>query len=173
MAYFFNILVIIAFLLFQTSVAPKIGFFADFFDLMVVFIVFTAINRPVKESVVFIILMGVLIDSISSSPFGLYITVYLWLYIGIRWIVKYLHTANRVLMPVVIAFVIIFQNILIMSVLALFEKTFYFHHDTLRLIMVQVLWGSILGPLLLILVKNFQIIWKALYFEKVFKFFGQ
>ena len=173
MGYFFNVFVIIAFLLFQTSVAPKIGFFADFFDLMVVFVVYTAIYRPIKESGIFVILMGILMDSISSSPFGLYITVYLWLFIGIRWITKYLHTANLVLIPAIIAFVIICQNILIMGVMALFGKSFYFHHDTFRLIMVQVLWGSILGPLLLILVKNFQVKWKALYFEKVSKFFGQ
>lgn len=172
MAFSFNAFFIFAFLFFQTSVAPKIGFLRDIFDLMIVLVVYAAIYRPIKESVVFIMLMGVLIDNISSSPLGLYVTVYIWLFVGVRWIIRYLYASNVVLIPLIIAGSIVYENLLVIALMALFEKTFYLHSDMFTLIMTQVLWGLLMGPLLLLFVKNFRTKWETLYFEKISKYFG-
>jgi rod shape-determining protein MreD len=171
MAYSFNAFCIFTFLLFQTSVAPKLGIMGELFDLMIVFIVYEAVYRPIKEGFVFIILMGILTDSMSSSPFGLYLTLYFWLFISIRWILKYLHAGNFVLIPFIFVGAIIAENLLIAAVMAVFDKTFHSIPEIFQLTMRQLMWGLVFGPMLIWFIKNLHFKWETQFFEKVFKHF--
>ncbi len=172
MAYCFNTLFIISFLLFQTSIAPNFRLFYDFFNLMNLFVIYLVLYRPTQETVVFVGLIGILMDSVSGCPYGLYMTIYIWSYISIKWSLKYLHKANVILIPIIISGVIFVENLIIMGMMALIEKNFSFHPEKFRSIIIQLLCGVLIGPFLIFLIKDLQAKWNTWSFEKIFKHSG-
>ena len=172
MAFGFNTLFISVFLLFQTSIAPNFKFFYDFFNLMSFFVVYLALYRPTQEIIIFVPMTGILIDSVSGCPFGLYITIYIWVSIGIRWVLKYLHKGNMFLIPMIIFGVILVENLIITGVMGVIEKKFFFCPERFRLIIVQLLCGVLIGPFLICFIKDLHTKWKCWSFEKIFKYFG-
>jgi rod shape-determining protein MreD len=172
MAFGFNTLVIIVFLLFQTSIAPNFRVLYDIFNLMSLFVIYLALYRPTQEIIIFVVLAGILVDSVSGCPFGLYITIYIWVSIGIKGVLKYLHKGNVFLIPMIIFGVILVENIIIIGVMAVIEKKIFFCPERFRLIIIQLLCGVLFGPFLICLIKGFHTKWKFRSFEKIFKYFG-
>jgi cell shape-determining protein MreD len=172
MAFGFNTLFIIAFLLFQTSIAPNFRFFYDFFNLMSFFVVYLALYRPTQETIIFVVLTGILVDSVAGGPFGLYITIYIWVSIGIKWVLKYLHKGNVFLIPMIISCAILAENFIIISVMAVIEKKFFLCPEKFKLIIIQLLCGVLIGPFLICLIKDLHAKWNIRSFEKIFKYFG-
>ena len=161
---------IIAFVLFQTSVVPDLWGFDKFFDLIAIFIVYLAIYRPVGECVAFVILSGVVMDSISGGPFGMYMTVYCWLFVGI-WIVKnYLHLGNSILVPLITTVSVFAENILIIAVMAMVEKNFVLGPETFRNVLIQLVWAAFAGPVVVFALRKLQGKLGSRPFEKIFKF---
>jgi rod shape-determining protein MreD len=172
MAFGFNIVVIIFFLLFQTSIAPNFRLFYDSFNLMSFFVVYLAMYRPTQEIIIFVVLTGILVDSVSGCPFGLYITIYIWVSIGIRWVLKYLHKGNVLLIPIIIFGVILVENLLIIVVMAVIEKNFFLYPERFKLIIVQLLCGGLIGPFIICFIRDLHTRWNSWSFEKIFKYFG-
>jgi rod shape-determining protein MreD len=172
MAYFFNAFLMVAFLLFQTTITPNFRLFYDFFNLMNLFVVYLVLYRSNQEIIIFVALTGILMDSVSGGPFGLYMTTYIWLSLSIKWTLKYLHKGNAILIPMIISGSILAENLIIISVMALVEKNFSFHPEWFRSIIIQLMYGVIIGPFLIFLIKKLQPKWKIWSFEKIFKHFG-
>jgi cell shape-determining protein MreD len=172
MTYCFNIFFLIAFLLFQTSIAPNFRLLYESFNLINLFVIYLVLYRPTQEIIIFVILTGILIDSVSACPFGLYLTLYIWISLGIKWILKYLHKGNMFLIPMIITGVILAENIIIMSLMAVIEKNFYFYTERLRSIFVQLVYGIFIGTFLIYLLKDLQAKWNIWSFEKIFKHLG-
>lgn len=172
MTYSFNILIILGILLFQTSVSPVFGILNGLFDPLIIFVTYAALYRPFKESLVSVIFMGLLMDSISCSPFGLYTTIYTWMFVGLKWILKYLHAGNFILIPVILFMAILSQHLLTIVLLAVLENSFQLHLEIFRLISVQLFWGVCIGPFLILFIKNLRVRWENRVFEKVFEHFG-
>jgi rod shape-determining protein MreD len=172
MAYCFNVILIIVLLLFQTSIVPNFRLFYDFFNIMNLFVVYLILYRPVKEISVFVVLTGILMDSVSCCPFGLYTTIYIWVSISIKWALKYLHKGNVIIIPMIISGVILVENLMIMGVMALIEKNIFFHPERFRSIITQLIYGVFVGPILIFLIRDLQAKWNIRSFEKIFKHFG-
>jgi cell shape-determining protein MreD len=126
MAYCFNIWLLFLSFCFRHLLLPYFRFNYDFFNLMNLFVVYLVLYRPTQEIIIFVVLTGILMDSFSGCPFGLYMTIYIWLSIGIKWALKYLHKGNVIVNPHDHFGVILVENILIMVMMALIEKNFFF-----------------------------------------------
>ena len=74
MSYFFNISVCLFLVILQTTVMPYLPLLDSFYDLLIPFIVFIGLSRPVRESLPFVFCLGFIMDNLSGSPFGLYLT---------------------------------------------------------------------------------------------------
>jgi len=172
MAYCFNLFLIIALLVFQTSFAPNFKLFYGFFNLMSLFVLYLVLYRPHQEIIVFILLAGVLMDSSSSCPFGLYTTIYIWLSLGIKWTLKYLHKENVIIIPMIFSGVILVENFFIMSGIGLIDNDFSFHPEKFRSLIYQLMYGVFLGPLIILWIKKLHAKWNSWSFEKIFKHFG-
>ena len=49
-------------------------------------------------------------DNLSGSPFGLFITVYFWIFVIVSWGTKFLHVGNRILILIVVAAGVLIEN---------------------------------------------------------------
>jgi hypothetical protein len=133
---------------------PCFSVFDSFYDLLVPFIIYLGLFRSVRESVPVIIVMGFVMDNLSGSPPGLYLTAYLWLFAGVRWIVYVLHVGDKILLPFVVAAGVLLENIIFLGVIDMFEPGARFSSTAFPTVMVQVLWAAGTGPIFLILING-------------------
>jgi len=97
MSYFFNISACLFLVILQTTVMPYLPLLEKFYDLLIPFIVYLGLSRPVRESLPFVLFLGFIMDNLSGGPFGLYLTTYFWLYVGVKGITMFIQVGNRLL----------------------------------------------------------------------------
>ena len=154
MTYCFYMCVFVFFVILQTVIMPYFPLFDSFYDLLVPFVIYLGLFRSVRESVPVIIVMGFVMDNLSGGPLGLYLTAYLWLFAGVRWIVYVLHVGDKVLLPFVVAAGVLLENVIFMGVIGMFEPGARFASTAFTTVMVQALWAAGTGPIFLILING-------------------
>ena len=151
MTYCFHIVICLGLIVVQTTVMPYIPLFDRFYDLLSPFVIYLSIFRSNRESLVIILLFGFIMDIISGGPFGLYITAYVWLFIGVRWAITFLHVGDSMLLPFVVALGVLMENFIFVAISAMFEQSSRISEAMVSTIIVQVLWAIFTGPLFLML----------------------
>lgn len=154
MTYCFYMCIFVLFVILQTVIMPCFSLFDSFYDLLVPFVIYLGLFRSVRESVPVIIAIGFVMDNISGAPLGLYLTAYLWLFAGVRWIVYVLHVGDKVLLPFVVAAGVLLENAIFMGVVGMLEPGARFSSSAFTTVMVQVLWAAGTGPIFLILING-------------------
>ena len=157
MSYCFNIIVSLFLIILQTTVMPYLPLLDKFYDLLIPFIVYLGLSRPVRESIFFVLLLGFVMDNLSGGPFGLYMTTYFWLFIGVKGITMFIQVANRlVIITLIVATGVLLENLIILGAFAVFSSKQQFAGDIGRIVTVQVLWAIFTGSLFLMLFRNAQ-----------------
>ena len=149
MTYCLHILICLSLIIIQTTVMPYIPLFERFYDLLTPFIIYLSIFRSVRESMVIVIIFGFFMDIISGGPFGLYLTAYIWLFVGVRWAITFLHVGDSLLLPFVVAAGVLMENLIFVGISAMFEQSPRIFETMASTIVVQVLWALFTGPLFL------------------------
>ena len=133
----------------QTTLLTYFSIFNGMYDLLIPFVIFICIYLPLRESLPFVLILGLIMDNLSGSPFGLYITFYFWLFVGVRWIVKFLRVGNIFLLPIVAVAAVLIENILIIGTFALSESGWEPPADVFKNIALQFFWAMATAPLFL------------------------
>jgi hypothetical protein len=115
------------------------------YDLLIPFVIFLSICLPARECLPFILVLGFIVDNLSGSPFGLYLTFYFWLFVSMRWVIKYLRAGNKL---VVVA--VLIENILVMGTFAYFGPIGELPAEAVENISLQIFWALVTGPLFLL-----------------------
>ena len=153
MTYFFYICTFVLLLIFKTTVMPYFLLFDRFYDLLAPFVIYLGLFRSVRESIPIIIIFGFIMDNLSGGPLGLYLTTYLWLFAGVKWIITILRVRNNVLLAFVVAAGVLLENIIFMGAITMFESGSRFSQADFSTVAVQVLWALVTGPIFLIFFK--------------------
>lgn len=119
------------------------------YDLLIPFVIFISICLPLRESLPFILILGLIMDNISGSPFGLYLTFYFWLFVGVRWILKFLRASNKFFLSLVVVVAVLIQNGLIIGTIGLAGPGWQLPANALKNITLQFFWALTSGPLFL------------------------
>jgi cell shape-determining protein MreD len=145
----------------QTTILPYFSVFSGIYDLLIPFVILMCIYLPLRESLPFVLILGLIMDNLSGSPFGLYLTFYFWLLVGVRWIITFLRVGNKFLLSLVAVVAVLVQNILIIATFALSGSGWQLPADVLKNIALQFFWAMATIPLflfcLLTLLKRFRI----------------
>jgi rod shape-determining protein MreD len=157
MSYFFNISACLFLVIMQTTVLPYLPLMDKFYDLLIPFIIYLSLSRPVRESLPFVIFLGFIMDNLSGGPFGLYLTTYFWLYVGVKGVMTFIQVGNRFfIITLIVAGGVLFENLILLGVFAILGSRQQFAGDALGIIAVQVLWAITTGSLLLLFFRNAQ-----------------
>jgi len=157
MSYFFNISACLFLVILQTAVVPVLPLLDRFYDLMIPFIVYLGLSRPVRESLLFVFFLGFIMDNLSGSPFGLYLTTYFWLFIGVKGITKLLQVGNRLfIIMLIVAAGVLVENLIFLGTLTILGPDQQLAVDALRSVAIQVLWAIWTGPIFLMIFRNMQ-----------------
>lgn len=133
----------------QTTLLTYFKIFAGMYDLLIPFVIFISICLPLRESLPFILILGLIMDNISGSPFGLYLTFYFWLYVGVRWILKFLRVSNKFFLSLIVIVAVLIQNGLILGTFGFARQGWQLPADALKIITLQFFWALATGPLFL------------------------
>jgi cell shape-determining protein MreD len=151
MTHCLNIFIGLFLIVIQTTVMPHIPVFERFYDLLSSLVIYLSIFRPVREGTVMILIFGFLMDNISGGPFGLYLTAYIWLFLGVRWAITFLHVGDSFLLPFVVAVGVLMENLIFIGANAMFEQNLQITEKMVNVVVVQVLWAVFTGPFFLML----------------------
>jgi cell shape-determining protein MreD len=157
MSYFFNISACLFLVILQTTIMPYLPVLDQFYDLLIPFIVYLSLSRPVRESLPFVLFLGFIMDNLSGGPLGLYLTTYFWLYVGVIGITMFIQVGNRLLIiTLIVASGVLFENLILLGTFAILGSRQQFAGDALEIVAVQVLWAIFTGSLLLLFFRNAQ-----------------
>lgn len=154
MKYFFYAFICLVSILIQTTVIHYFGVLSGFYDLFLPIVIFLGLYRNSRESIPVILSLGIIMDNLYNGPFGLYITVYLWLYAAIRWSSVYFHVRNKPFMIFAVAAGVLFENLVFIGSFILFNPDTHFPGNITENTFAQILWAFLTGPFFLIFINR-------------------
>jgi cell shape-determining protein MreD len=155
MSYFFNISACLILVILQTAVVPVLPLLARFYDLMIPFVIYLGLSSPVRESLPFVLFLGLIMDNLSGSPVGLYLTTYVWLFVGVKGITKLLQVGNRLfIIMLIMAAGVLVENLIFLGTLTILGPDQQLAGDAVKTVTVQVLWAIWTGPVFLMIFRN-------------------
>lgn len=129
---------------------PYFSVFDKFYDLLFPFIVFLSLFRPLRESIPVVLFFGFAMDTISGGPFGLYLTTYLWLFVGVKWMTTFLDVSDSILLLFVVTSGVLIQNLIFIAAIIIFSPVSLSFSQAMNTLGVQLLWATFTGPILLL-----------------------
>lgn len=167
MNYGYYFIISLFLIILDTALIPTVPFSAMFYDLLIPFVVYIGLFRPLKEGVAVVLVLGLVVDGLSSGPFGLFLTTYLWLFAGVKWIVTFLHAHSKVILPFVVALGVLLENAVFFGVVGILMPAAQFPLDTHKTILVQFVLAVFTGPVCLLLVEAGHKKWWALIGQQI------
>jgi rod shape-determining protein MreD len=146
----FHILVTLTLVIIQTTLIPYFSLFQRFYDLPLLFVIYLGLYRPLREGFTTIIILGLVMDSLCGSPLGVYLTSYFWIYSGCIWFLTFLQVHNTMLLSLIVALAIVFENLIFIIGLILQTESFDVFNAILPATLSQVLWSLITAPWLIL-----------------------
>ena len=153
MTYVFHILVGFCMVVFHTTIVPYYGLFAEFYDLLAVFVVYMGFFRSPREAIPFVLFFGMVMDVFSGGIFGLHATAYFWLYVCVLGLTLFIRKNNMLLMPVVAVFGVVFENIVMIGITALMDAGAIIPQTAVKIVIGQAIWALFTGPVVIMLIK--------------------
>ena len=150
MNYLFYIVTFICLMTLQTTVFPFFSMFRNFYDLGVPFVIYIGMFRSIREGILVILFLGLLRDGLSGGQFGLYVTVYLWLFLGASFIVRVCHERNRIIMFLIVVMGVVIGNFILFTITAMLEPATGRCYLFLKTISKQIIWAVFTGQLFLV-----------------------
>jgi hypothetical protein len=169
MTYVFYTFVSLVLITLQTTVMPGLALWGNFFDLLVSFIIYLGLFRPLRESIAFIFILGVVADSLSGTPLMLYVTAYFWVYAGVRWLNRVLQIGIRFRFPIIVASGVLLENIIIAVAILLWMPGLASASILFKTAASQLIWAFFLGSLLVIIFNFLHNAWDSLIDQWVVK----
>ena len=153
MTYVFHILVGFCMVVFHTTIVPYYGLFAEFYDLLAVFVVYMGFFRSPREAIPFVLFFGMVMDVFSGGIFGLHATAYFWLYVCVLGLTLFIRKNNMLLMPLVAVFGVVFENIVMIGITALMDAGAIIPQTAVKIVIGQAIWALFTGPVVIMLIK--------------------
>lgn len=140
----------------QTTVFPFFSMFRNFYDLGVPFVIYIGMFRSMREGILVILVLGLLRDGLSGGQFGLFTTVYLWLFLGASFIVRVCHGRNRIVMFLIVVMGVVIGNFILFVITAMLEPETGRCYLFLKATGKQAIWALFTGQLFLVVFLRIQ-----------------
>lgn len=157
MSYFFNISVCLFLVILQTTVMPDLPLLDSFYDLLIPVIVFLGLSRPVRESLPFVFFLGFIMDNLSGSPFGVYLTSYFWVFIAVKGVTQLLQVGNRLfIITLIVAGGVLLENLIFLGTLTILGPDQQLAGNAVKTVTIQILWAIWTGAIFLMGLRSLQ-----------------
>lgn len=152
----FYILVSLCLVLIKTTLIPGMPLFDKFYDLLLPIIIYLSFFRSKVEGVPIVLFFGVIMDSLCGGPMGLFLIIYIWLYVGMRWLAQFLHTGSVLLLALAVAIGVVFEISILLGYMALLAPRASIPVDAGETVALQIMWALVTGPMIMMIIAWFQ-----------------
>ena len=149
MIYGYHLSICLFLIIFQTTLVVG-GAPAYLYDLLAPFVVYLGVHRLPREAIPVLVLSGLAMDGISGGVFGVHLTAYLWMYVGVRRAIQFLHVGNVILLPLLVTVGVAFESLVLAFSAVVLASVTWPVESLFSVVSGQVLWGAVTGPLLMI-----------------------
>ena len=133
----------------KTTLMPMCPLLDHFYDPLVPLVVYLGLFRPFREGLPVVILLGFVQDSMTGGPFGLYLTCYFWVFLGVIWLITFLQVTNTLLILFVVSAGVFIQNLIFFGTIGLAGAYGQMPAEALQTMTVQMGWALVTGPVFL------------------------
>lgn len=102
----------------QTTVLVLPLFHGVFYDLLVPFVVFVSLNLANRQGVSVVVILGLIMDLLSGGIFGLYLSVYFWIFLSTKSLSKYFDVSKAIFQSVLIGVCVLGQHLVFWASIA-------------------------------------------------------
>ncbi len=159
MKFLFYIILFILLIIVQTAILPNFPFFSQSFDLLIVNILYMSIVFSSPWLLVVIVLQGCIMDSISGTPFGLYMSAYLWICILVQIMKRFVHSGNIIFLPFISALSVFVENFFLVFFFFVRYGEANFYSQDIMLMVKQMAWAFFIAPLMIWIIHVLQKKW--------------
>ncbi|MCB2149032.1 MAG: hypothetical protein KQI81_21305 [Deltaproteobacteria bacterium] len=149
MIYGYHLIVCLFLIIFQTTLLAG-GGPAHLYDLLAPFVVYLGVHHSPRAAIPILVLGGLAMDGISGGVFGVYLTAYLWMYVGVRWAIQFLQVGNLILLPLLVTGGVVFESLVVAFSAVVLASAPWPVESMFPVVSGQVLWGAVTGPLLML-----------------------
>ena len=133
----------------QTTILSTFVIFDNFYDLLIPFVLYLGLFRPLAEGLSLIFILGFIMDSFSGGPFGLYLIVYFWLFVCMRGVILFVQSGSIILRIFIVGAGVLIENAVILGMLAILSSEKGLSATDIRTAVLQVLWAVCTGYFIL------------------------
>jgi rod shape-determining protein MreD len=149
MLYGYHLILCLFLIIVQTTLLAG-GGAAQLYDLLAPLVVYLGVYHPPRRSIPVLVLGGLAMDGISGGVFGVHLTAYLWMYVGVRWAIQFLQVGNVILLPLLVTAGVLFESLVVAFSAVVLASAPWSVESILPVVSGQVLWGAVTGPLLML-----------------------
>jgi cell shape-determining protein MreD len=133
--------------IFQTTIYYAIPALNHFVDLLIIFVIYAGLYLPFLESIILVLVLGALMDSITGGLFGLYLSIYFWIVVGLRPFVTLLNLKNAHTLRLLLGIAIGFENLMLFIGTVALKQEIVFSSESFRGMAYHLIWTLTLGPI--------------------------
>jgi len=152
----FHIILSLILIIVQTVVLPGFPFFSHAFDLVIVNVLYLSLIFVHRAVLFWVLFLGCVMDSVSGTPFGLHLLAYLWIYVLIQLLKRYVHYGNVIFIPVISAVAVLIENLFLVFSLLINQGLGHLPEIDIALMALQVFWAFWLIPILIVVIHSLQ-----------------
>jgi rod shape-determining protein MreD len=138
----------------HTSLIPRLPFVGVFFDPLLPLVVFLAVFRPPREALPTALFLGFLVDSLSGGAFGIHLSAYFWIALGVRQAAAVVHAENPFMLILLLIAAVAAENALVVAVVAASAARPVALPEALRAVTEQIGWVLLTGPFIAALMRR-------------------
>jgi cell shape-determining protein MreD len=151
MTILFYILVSLFLVIIRTTLMPILPIFEKFYDLLIPIVIFLGFFRSKREGIPVVMLMGLIMDGLSGGPMGLYLIIYVWLYIGVRWAAQVFSTGSLFMLTLAILIGVAGEIVVLLGYMIVLSSGATIPPDALKTIVMQLIWAMATGPVIMVM----------------------
>ncbi len=159
MTYLLHGLMGLILIIFQTAVRPQVGLLAGIYDVLIAYVLFLGLHRPMKESLAVVLVCGFAMDSLSGGTFGLFLTTYFWAFLITRQLTRFLHPGNLVLRFFIVSLGVVIQNGVYVGVAMVLDDMTLAPASIKQTALTQLLWALGTGFVLVTVFRQIHRVW--------------
>ena len=132
----------------HTAILSDFPEILSFYDILIPFVVYLSLFRSLSAGLLVVVVIGYFMDMVSGSPNGIYMAVFMIIFLMFRNITAYFHAQETLLFTICTAVGVFVENLIFCLLLLLGQADLQILINALQLLIVQLIWVLLTAPLI-------------------------
>jgi len=133
---------------FHTAILSDFPDIISFYDILIPFVVYLSLFRSLSAGLSVVLIIGFFMDMVSGAPNGIYMAIFMIVFLMFRNITAYFHAQETLLFTVCTAVGVLVENLIFCLLLILAQADLHILINAIQVVIVQLIWVILTAPLI-------------------------